>query len=105
MLRFLKNEHIVELKEAFKRKQRVYLVFEYMDKNLLEVLEESPNGLDQEYIRKIIYQLVKAVDYMHSYDIVHRDVKPENLLINKKGVLKICDFGFARMLPKALHEL
>ena len=54
MLRFLKNEHIVELKEAFKRKQRVYLVFEYMDKNLLEVLEESPNGLDQEYIRKII---------------------------------------------------
>ena len=56
MLRFLKNEHIVELKEAFKRKQRVYLVFEYMDKNLLEVLEESPNGLDQEYIRKIIYR-------------------------------------------------
>jgi cyclin-dependent kinase-like len=48
MLRFLKNEHIVELKEAFKIKQRVYLVFEYMDKNLLEVLEESPNGLDQE---------------------------------------------------------
>jgi hypothetical protein len=34
MLRFLKNEHIVELKEAFKRKQRVYLVFEYMDKNV-----------------------------------------------------------------------
>lgn len=55
MLRFLKNPHIVELKEAFKRKQRVYLVFEYMDKNILEVLEESPNGLDPEFIRKIIF--------------------------------------------------
>ena len=105
MLRFLKHEHIVELKEAFKRKQRVYLVFEYMDRNLLEVLEESPNGLDPEYIRKIIFQLVKAVDYMHSFDIVHRDVKPENLLINRNNVLKLCDFGFARVLPKASEEI
>ena len=42
---------------------------------------------------------------MHSFDIVHRDVKPENLLINKQGLLKICDFGFARMLPKAHEEI
>ena len=37
---------------------------------------------------------------MHSYDVIHRDIKPENLLINKQNVLKICDFGFARVLPK-----
>jgi cyclin-dependent kinase-like len=55
MLRFLKHQNIVTLLEAFKRKQRVYLVFEYMERNLLEVLEESPNGLEPEYIRKIIY--------------------------------------------------
>jgi cyclin-dependent kinase-like len=74
-----------------------------MERNLLEVLEEQPNGLDPEYIRKIIYQLTKAIDYMHSYDIIHRDIKPENLLINKKDQLKLCDFGFARLMPKP-HE-
>ncbi len=55
MLRLLKHPNIVELKEAFKRKQRVYLVFEFMDKNLLEILEGNPTGLEQEYIRKIMY--------------------------------------------------
>jgi cyclin-dependent kinase-like len=41
MLRLLKNQNIVDLKEAFKRKLRVYLVFEYVDKNLLEILEAN----------------------------------------------------------------
>jgi cyclin-dependent kinase-like len=70
MLRLLKHKNIVELKEAFKRfiiiflsyrKGRIYLVFEYVEKNLLEVLEEKANGLDPDYIRKIIYQLLKAI--------------------------------------------
>ena len=46
MLRMLKYKNIVTLKEAFKRKGRLYLVFEYVDKNLLEVLEEQPKGVD-----------------------------------------------------------
>jgi cyclin-dependent kinase-like len=61
MLRLLKHKNIVELKEAFKRKGRIYLVFEYVERNLLEVLEEKPDGLDPEFIRRIIYQLLKAV--------------------------------------------
>ncbi len=46
MLRMLKHPNIVLLKEAFKRKGRLYLVFEYIEKNLLEVLEENQNGID-----------------------------------------------------------
>lgn len=46
MLRMLRSENIVDLKEAFKRKGRIYLVFEYVEKNLLEVLETSPTGLE-----------------------------------------------------------
>jgi serine/threonine protein kinase len=46
ILRMLKQENIVQLKEAFRRKGKLYLVFEYVEKNLLEVLDEKPNGLD-----------------------------------------------------------
>ncbi|MFN9905107.1 MAG: protein kinase domain-containing protein, partial [bacterium] len=95
----------MELKEAFKRKQRVYLVFEYMEKNLLEILEAQPTGLDPDYTRRIIYQLVKAINFCHSFEIVHRDIKPENLLISKQNILKICDFGFARLLPSSSEPI
>ena len=70
-----------------------------MDRNLLEVLEEKPDGLDRESVKFFIYQLLKAVDYFHSQNVMHRDIKPENLLISSKNnQLKVCDFGFARHL-------
>ena len=59
-----------------------YLVFEYVEKNLLEVLEEQPGGLDLEQVRQYICQLIKAVAWCHQQNIVHRDIKPENLLIS-----------------------
>jgi cyclin-dependent kinase-like len=55
MLRMLKHDNIIELKEAFKRKGRLYLVFEYMEKNLLEILEDAPNGLSTDTVRKYVY--------------------------------------------------
>lgn len=61
------------------------MVFEYVEKNLLEVLEEKANGLDPETVRKYIFQLIKAITYCHSIDIIHRDIKPENLLVNGDG--------------------
>jgi cyclin-dependent kinase-like len=92
--------NIVNLKEAFRRKGKLYLVFEYMDKNLLELLEEQPNGLDPDLVRSYIYQLCQAIHWCHRHDVVHRDIKPENLLVNRDNTLKLCDFGFARMYPK-----
>ena len=59
-----------------------YLVFEYVEKNLLEVLEEQAGGLDLEQVRQYICQLIKAVAWCHQQNIVHRDIKPENLLIS-----------------------
>jgi cyclin-dependent kinase-like len=66
----------------------------------LEVLEKSPDGLDHELIRILIYQLIKGLAYLHSQNIIHRDIKPENLLISEENELKICDFGFARVYKK-----
>jgi serine/threonine protein kinase len=58
ILRMLKHENIVELREAFRRKGKLYLVFEYVEKNLLEILEQSSNGLSPELVRKYIYQVL-----------------------------------------------
>jgi len=96
ILRMLKHENIVELREAFRRKGKLYLVFEYVEKNLLEILEQQPSGLPPELVRRYIYQLCRAINWCHEHDVVHRDIKPENLLINPDHSLKLCDFGFAR---------
>jgi len=104
-LRMLKQDNVVHLIEAFRRKGKLYLVFEYVERNLLEDLEEKPAGLHPEEVRKFMFQLCQAIDYCHSNDIVHRDIKPENLLVNKDGSLKLCDFGFARVLPQKGGDL
>jgi len=95
-LQSLKHDNIVEYKEAFKRKGNLYLVFEYVEKNLLEILQENPKGLDPNLIKNLIYQLCYVIKYLHGLNVVHRDIKPENLLIDSKYKLKLCDFGFAR---------
>lgn len=100
ILRMLKHENIVMLREAFRRKGRLYLVFEYVERTLLEVLEANPNGVDPALVQKYVYELVKAIQWCHCNDVVHRDIKPENLLIGSDDTLKLCDFGFARTLPQ-----
>ena len=55
MLNILKERSVVKMIEVFKRKGKLYLVFEFMDKNLLEVVEEKPDGLDRESVKYFIY--------------------------------------------------
>ncbi|THD22832.1 Cyclin-dependent kinase 1 [Fasciola hepatica] len=54
--------------------------------------------MDRMQIRKLTWQLLQAVNFCHAHNCIHRDVKPENILITKAGQLKLCDFGFARLL-------
>ena len=98
MLQMLRHENVVEFQEAFVSKGNFFLVFEYVEKNLLEVLEESPKGLSPKLIKSFVFQMCKAVSYLHKNNMIHRDVKPENLLIDENLNLKLCDFGFARKI-------
>eukprot|EP00347_Sterkiella_histriomuscorum_P002217 403369020 len=102
-IRVLKNnrhDNIVSLLQVFRDQSRLYLVFEYVDRTVLEELESFSEGVPLDQIKKIIYQLLNALDFLHSNEIIHRDIKPENLLLDTNGVLKVCDFGFARNIQK-----
>ncbi|KAL7630747.1 UNVERIFIED_CONTAM: hypothetical protein RMT77_019043 [Armadillidium vulgare] len=98
MLKLLKHPHLVNLIEVFRRKKKLHLVFEYCELTLLNELEKYPKGYPHHPTKRIIYQLLKAIQFCHSQNVIHRDVKPENILLTKDGVLKLCDFGFARTL-------
>ena len=170
VLRLLQaHPNIVQLREAFRRKGKLYLVFEYLPRNLLEVLEAAaataaaaaggaagqpppssspppapppphsrggdvdadsrtasvasdadgatgaaspppppppqpppppPVGLPADLVRRYLFQLVLALEWCHRHGVIHRDVKPENLLVEPASQsLRLCDFGFGRVLP------
>ncbi|CAF3546894.1 unnamed protein product [Adineta steineri] len=96
VLQSLRFENVVELIEWFRHKKQCFLVFEYVEWNMLQVLQEHPDGLALEQVRHLSSQLFNAIHWCHTHEIIHRDIKPENLLISKNFILKLCDFGFAR---------
>ena len=96
ILQQIRHENIVELIESFFHEGHFFLVFEYIERNLLEVLEISPNGLPPKIIKSIIYQICKALSYLHKNNLIHRDIKPENLLTDENYNIKLCDFGLTR---------
>ncbi|CAF0794726.1 unnamed protein product [Didymodactylos carnosus] len=105
MLKHLKHENLVNLIEVFKtkRKHKLHLVFEYCDRTVLDELESHRNGVPEVMIKKITYQVLNAVEFCHRHNCIHRDVKPENILITKQNIVKLCDFGFARLMTQQLE--
>jgi cyclin-dependent kinase-like len=97
--------YVVSLKEVFRRNRKMYLVFEYCEKTVLEELEAAPEGLPRSRVAQITRQVCEGLREMHAYGTMHRDIKPENLLVDAAGNVKICDFGFARSIgaPGTLH--
>ncbi|KAL6484065.1 hypothetical protein MHYP_G00089380 [Metynnis hypsauchen] len=98
LLKQLRHENLVNLLEVWKKKRRWYLVFEFVDRTVLDELEQFPNGLEANRVRRYLYQILRAISFCHQHNIIHRDIKPENVLVSQQGVVKLCDFGFARTM-------
>ena len=105
LLRVLSHPHVVGLRDAFRQRGKLHLVFEFMRQNVLQMIEASPRGLPSSLVRLLLYQLARALEYCHRNNVIHRDIKPENLLVNDSKVLKLCDFGVARTVGYAGQKL
>ncbi|XP_038565198.1 serine/threonine-protein kinase 36 isoform X1 [Micropterus salmoides] len=97
IMRGLQHPNIVQLFDSFETETEVVVVTEYAEGQLFQILEDDGN-LPESQVREIACQLVSALYYLHSHRILHRDMKPQNILLGKSGVVKLCDFGFARAM-------
>ncbi|KAJ4751848.1 Serine/threonine-protein kinase 36 [Rhynchospora pubera] len=97
ILRKLKHRNIIEMLDAFETPQEFCVVTEFAQGELFEVLEDD-KCLPEEEVQAIAKQLVKALHYLHYNRIIHRDMKPQNILISSGSVVKLCEFGFARAM-------
>ena len=85
--------------------KNVFMVFEYLEYDLTGIIETKEIKITQDHIKSWSKQLLKGVHYMHINKIVHRDLKASNLLINRRGELKIADLGLARSWNPEMKRL
>jgi len=96
MLQELKHPNIVGLLDVFAHNANVYLVFEFLDWDLEKVIKDKSKILHPPDIKCYMKQLLEGVEYCHKNWVLHRDLKPNNLLLGPQGILKLGDFGLAR---------
>lgn len=96
LLKELKHPNIVKLYNVVHADKKLTLVFEYADQDLKKALDDRENGLDPMMCRSFLFQLIRGIAYCHQHRVLHRDLKPQNILINRDGALKLADFGLAR---------
>ncbi|XP_006807153.1 cyclin-dependent kinase 1-like [Neolamprologus brichardi] len=98
LLQELKHPNVVRLLDVLMQESRLYLIFEFLSMDLKKYLDSIPSGqyMDAMLVKSYLYQILEGIYFCHCRRVLHRDLKPQNLLIDNKGVIKLADFGLAR---------
>jgi cyclin-dependent kinase 2 len=98
LLKELNHENIVCLEDVVHEDRKLYLVFEFLDVDLKKHMDSNPQLYqDETVVKRFLYQMLQGIAYCHSHRILHRDMKPQNLLIDRmSNTMKLADFGLAR---------
>lgn len=105
LLQTFDHPNIVSLLEIMVENKQIHMIFDYADHDLTGLLSNPDIQLTEGNCKYFFDQLLQGMNYLHSKEIIHRDIKGSNLLIDKNGILKIADFGLARkMKPLKLNE-
>ena len=98
-MKALQSPYLVQLEDVYENNGTVYIVLEYMHYgslgNFLEKTFEMDIHLSENFCKWVLYQILLGISYMHSKRVLHRDIKSDNILINDRGEIKICDLGFS----------
>lgn len=100
LLKELVHPNVVTLEEILLEDGKLYLVFEFLSMDLKKYLDSLPKDqlLDKILVKGYLYQILQAILFCHQRRVIHRDLKPQNLLIDSRGIIKLADFGLARAL-------
>lgn len=96
MLQELHHPNIIGLLDVYGHKSNISLVFDFMHTDLEAIIQDVGIVLSTAHIKAYLLMTFKGLEYLHSHWVLHRDLKPNNLLINTAGILKISDFGLAK---------
>ncbi|KAL2920098.1 negative regulator of the PHO system [Polyrhizophydium stewartii] len=96
LMKELKHPNIMRLFDVIHTERTLTLVFEYMDQDLKRFMDAHGGALDPVLCRNFMFQLLRGIAFCHENRVLHRDLKPQNLLINARMELKLGDFGLAR---------
>jgi cyclin-dependent kinase 1 len=98
LLKELKHPNIVTLEDVIMEENRLYLIFEFLSMDLKKYMDSlAPEKMmEPELVKSYLYQITAAILFCHRRRVLHRDLKPQNLLINKVGIIKVADFGLGR---------
>lgn len=96
ILRHFQHDNVIFIRDILQPKEKlysdIYLVFDLMDTDLHQIIH-SRQEITDEHIRYFLYQILRGLKYIHSASVIHRDLKPGNILVNENCDLKIGDFG------------
>ncbi|CAK8687875.1 cyclin-dependent kinase 1-like [Clavelina lepadiformis] len=98
ILKELQHPNIVALQDVVLQESNLYLVFEFLQMDLKRYMDTIPSGkyMDKDLVKSYTFQILQGISYCHSRRVLHRDMKPQNLLIDRNGIIKLADFGLAR---------
>ncbi|CAN0009088.1 unnamed protein product [Pylaiella littoralis] len=105
LLKELTHPNIVELKNCVHSDAKLWLIFEWVDQDLKRYMNSCKSNLEPMLIKSYMFQIMRALDFCHGRGIMHRDLKPQNLLVSRDGTLKVADFGLARAFCPPVRPL
>ncbi|XP_057597800.1 cyclin-dependent kinase 7 isoform X1 [Hippopotamus amphibius kiboko] len=90
------DQKLKMLLDAFGHKSNISLVFDFMETDLEVIIKDNSLVLTPSHIKAYMLMTLQGLEYLHQHWILHRDLKPNNLLLDENGVLKLADFGLAK---------